>query len=58
MYSSLLSAAKTALKLCIDALEDNAYDLASSEIKTAKQTLKLLEDNQPMSLEMHTLQRG
>lgn len=58
MDSSLLSAAKNALTLCINALEDNAYDLAASEIKTAKETLQLLKDNQPMSQEICTLQPG
>lgn len=58
MDSTLLTAARNALKLCINALEDNAYDLAASEIKTAKQTLKLLNEEQPMIMEVHTLLQG
>jgi hypothetical protein len=58
MDISLLQAAKNALRTCIDALEDNAYDLAATEIKMAKQTLQLLEENQPMSLEAYALKPG
>lgn len=55
---SLLNAAKNALKQCLEALEDNAYDVAAAEIKVAKDTLKLIEEEQPMNMEIITLKYG